>query len=115
MIGMLNIINFSEYQMKPLLFNLITQTILPFNELTMNISEGDRFGVGFNNTQLKDYSLIVTKVTFTNMKKITNEDIFKNGFLYKPSFLNYMKNFRNVENDSSIVKLDFKLIGGIDL
>ena len=107
---MLNSINFSAYQMKPLLYGLITQTILPFNDITMNIQEGDILGVSFNNTLLKDYSLLITNVTFTSMKKVNNEDISKNGFLYKPTFLEYIENFRNVKEEGSIVKLDFKLM-----
>ena len=106
---MLHSINFLGLQMKPLLYGLITQTILPFNDLTMNIHEGDVFGISFENTLFKDYSLVITNVTFTNLKNVTNADISNNGFIYKPSFLNYLREFRNVQEDSSIVKLDFKL------
>ena len=92
---MLNVLNFEEIQMKPLFCGLITQTIIPFNDITMNISEGDVFGISFNNVFFKNYSLIITNISFTNMKKITNEDICKNGFLYF---------------DDTIVKLDFELV-----
>lgn len=107
---MQNSINFDDLQMKPLLYNLITQTILPFNDLTMNISEGDVYGISFNNTLFKDYSLLITKVSITSLKKVTTKDISKNGFIYKPAFYNFMKTFRNVEKDDSIVKLDFELV-----
>ena len=109
---MLSYINFTGMQMKPLLFELITQTILPFNDLTMNISEGDKFGISFDNTPFKDYSLLITNVSFTSFKKITNKDMSANGFIYKPCFINFMENFRNISEEDSIVKLDFKLIKG---
>jgi hypothetical protein len=76
----------------------------------MNISEGDVFGISFNNDILRDYSLIVTNVTFTNLKKLSSKDISKNGFIYKPAFMTYLENHRNVKEGDSIVKIDFKLI-----
>ncbi len=107
---MQNSINFSDLQMKPLLYGLITQTILPFNQITMNIHKGDKFGISFNNTLFRDYSLLITNVKHTSLMKITNKDISKNGFIYRPAFMNFMKKFRNVEETDSIVKLDFELL-----
>ena len=99
-------------QMKPLLYGLINQTILPFNDLTMNITKGDVLGISFNNTLFKDYQLLITNVTHTNLKNITNKDISENGFIYKPAFLTFIKEFRGIEKNDSIVKLDFDLLGG---
>ena len=96
--------------MKPLLNNLITQTILPFNDITMNINEGDILGISFDNELLIDYSLLITNVSITSLKRISNKDISKNGFLYRPAFLDFMKNFRNVNSEDSVVKLDFELV-----
>ena len=112
---MLNIINFDNMQMKPLLYGLINQTILPFNDLTMNISKGDKLGISFNNTLFKDYQLLITNVTHTNLKNVTSKDISENGFIYKPAFLAFLKDFRDIEKNDSIVKLDFELIDGSDL
>ena len=102
-------INFDSWQMKPLLFGLITQVVLPFNNDTMNIEEGDVYGICFNSDEFRDYKLVVTNVTFTNLKKLSNKDISKNGFIYKPAFISFMKSFRNIGNDS-IVKVDFELM-----
>ena len=104
-------IDFDSLQMKPLLYELISQTVLPFNETTMNIKEGDVLDISFNNTSFKDYALLVTNVSFTSLDKLKNNDISKNGFVYRPAFINFMQSFRNVAaDDDSVVKLDFKLL-----
>ena len=104
-------IDFSDLQMKPLLYGLISQTILPFDDLTMNINEGDTLGITFNNTQFNDYRLLVTNVSVTSLKRVTSNDISRNGFLYKPAFFNFMQTHRCIGADDSIVKLDFELVG----
>ncbi len=104
------VIDFEGVQMKPLLYGLICQTLLPFNNATMGIKEGDRFEISFNNDVLKGYVLLVTNVSITSLGRVTNKDISRNGFVYKPAFLNFMKKSKNLEEDSSIVKLDFKLV-----
>lgn len=102
-------IDFSGWQMKSLLFGLIHQTILPFNEKSMNISVGDKMKITFDSVPFKNYFLLVTNVTFTDLSKISNKDMFENGFIYKPSFISFMKDFRNIDEGSSVVKVDFKL------
>ena len=106
----MNTVDFDDLQMKPLLYGLINQTILPFNESTMNISEGDMLGISFNDVPFKDYQLLVTNVSFTNLGKVKSNDVSRNGFVYKPSFLDYMRRSRNVGLEDSIVKLDFELV-----
>lgn len=106
----LEVIDFNDLQMKPLLYGLINQTILPLNDLTMNINKGDMLDISFNDKLFKDYKLLVTNVSLTNLEKVNSEDITRNGFVYKPSFLDYMKKSRNVGLEDSIVKLDFELV-----
>lgn len=103
-------VNFNGLQMKPLLLNLIHQTILPFDEETMNISAGDKLGISFDDIPFTNYYLLVTNVSLTNFNKITNKDMFENGFLYRPAFNTFMKYYRCVEKDTSIVKVDFKIV-----
>ena len=107
---MKNCIDFHNLQMKPLLCGLINQTVLPLNESTMSISEGDRFSISFNNTLFKDYSLLVTNVSLTSLDKVKSNDVSKNGFVYRPAFIDFMKESRNVGLNDSIVKLDFELV-----
>lgn len=104
------IIDFEDLQMKPLLYELITQTILPVNDFTMNISEGDSFDISFNNNLFRDYKLLVTNVSFTSLDKVRPVDVSKNGFIYRPAFINFMKSSKDIEEDDSVVKLDFKLV-----
>ena len=106
----MNTIDFDDLQMKPLLYGLINQTILPFNESTMNISEGDILGISFNDVPFKDYQLLVTNVSFTNLGKVKSNDVSRNGFVYKPAFIDFMKEVRNVSLEDSIVKVDFELV-----
>ncbi len=105
----LKVIDFNDLQMKPLLYGLINQTILPLNDLTMNINKGDMLDISFNDKLFKDYKLLVTNVSLTNLEKVSSEDITRNGFVYKPSFLDYMRRSRNVGLEDSVVKLDFEL------
>ena len=107
---MLDYIDFTGLQMKPLLINLIHQTILPLNENTMNITPGDTFGISFDNIPFTNYLIVVTSVSFTNFNNLNNKDMFENGFIYKPSFVSFMRNFRSIEADTSIVKIDFELV-----
>lgn len=106
----MNTVDFDDLQMKPLLYGLINQTILPFNESTMNISEGDMLGISFNDVPFKDYQLLVTNVSFTNLEKVKSNDVSRNGFVYRPAFIDFMKEVRNVSLEDSIVKVDFELV-----
>lgn len=103
-------VDFNGLQMKPLLFNLINQTILPFNDVTMNINEGDKLAISFDKIPFKNYFLLVTNVTFTSFNKLSNKDMFDNGFIYRPSFNAFMQKYRSIATDDSIVKLDFELV-----
>ena len=107
---MLKYIDFAGIQMKPLLFNLINQTILPFDNSSMDISVGDKFRISFDNIPFKNYFIFVTGVTITNFSNISNKDMFNCGFLYRPSFNSYMKKYKKIESNDSIVKLDFKVM-----
>ena len=107
----MNTIDFEELQMKPLLYGLINQTILPLNENTMNINEGDVISISFNDTLFKDYKLLVTNVSFTSLDKVKSNDVSKNCFVYRPAFLTFMQDEKGVGLEDSIVKLDFKLMG----
>lgn len=106
----MNVIDFDDLQMKPLLYNLITQTILPMNDFTINISKGDSFDISFNDTLFKDYRLLVTNVSFTSLEKVGSSDVSKNGFVYKPALINFLKDCKDIGNEDSIVKLDFELV-----
>lgn len=106
----MNTVDFDDLQMKPLLYGLISQVILPFDDLTMNINEGDVCGITFNNNRFRDYNLLITNVSVTSLKRVTNNDISRNGFVFKPAFLNFMQTHRSIDADDSIVKLDFELV-----
>lgn len=108
---MLKTIDFDDLMMKPLLFGLITQTILPVNEDTLSIAKNDVINISFNNVDFRDYNLLVDNVSFTSLSKLTNKDISKNGFLYKKAFYKFIGEFRNIKSDTgSIVKIDFSLV-----
>ena len=108
---MLRTIDFDDLMMKPLLFGLITQTILPVTDDTLGIAKDDIIGISFNNINFRDYNLLVNNVSFTSLSKLTNKDISKNGFIYKKAFYNFIGEFRNIKNDTeSIVKIDFSLV-----
>ena len=105
MVGL--IIDFSAQQTKFVLEGLINQTILPVNEETLQIKKSMKLPISFEGMNFKDYQLQVCDVKITSADKLTNEDIFKNGFLYKPSFLEFLE-AKGVGN-GSVVKVDFRL------
>ena len=100
------IIDFSAQQTKFVLEGHINQTILPVTEETLKIKKCDKLPIRFEGMNFKDYQLLVCDVKVTSVDKLTNEDIFKNGFLYKPSFLEFLE-AKGV--DGSVVKVDFRL------
>ena len=104
------IVDFSAQQTIFVLEGMITQTILPCNDFTREIKKGDEFMVSFEGMVLSDYLLKVEKVSITGLRKVSNDDVFKNGFLYKPAFFEFMKH-KGVFEEDTVVKLDFKLKG----
>ena len=49
-------------------------------------------------------------MSFTNLGKVKSNDVSRNGFSYRPAFLTFMKEVRNVSLEDSIVKVDFELV-----
>lgn len=106
----MNVVNFNEIQTRMVLEGNITQIIIPFNDMTMNFKKGDIVGVSFGGIFFKDYKLKILKKSVTSLKKISREDMFKNGFLYKPFFYDYMLKEFGVTEEDTVIKLDFEMV-----
>lgn len=105
------IVDFSSQQTKFVLEGLITQTVLPFSDFTKDIKEGDRFPVSFDGMILSDYFVLVTGVSIAKLKNTSNDDVFKNGFIYKPAFFKYVQS-KGIVLEDTVVKIDFTLEKG---
>lgn len=106
-------LSFNAMQTRLVLEGLITQIIIPFNEELNNISAGDVCGISFGGIFFKNYQAEIIKKSVTSLQRVTSEDMFKNGFLYKPFFFDFMRDEYGVNNEDTVVKLDFKLIEGV--
>lgn len=102
------IIDFSSLQTKLLLEGLITQTVIPCNA-EENIQKGDLCCISFDGIHLQGYALKVENVTITNIGKLSSKDIFNNGFLYKPFFLDFVKQ-KGMSESTTIRKIDFEIV-----
>lgn len=103
------VIDFSALETRLVLEGMITQKVLPYNEETRNLKRGDVCNISFNGLQFKDYCLRIVNVTITSLAKLSNQDLFDEGFLYKPFFLDWMRE-KGFEVDDTIIKADFELV-----
>ena len=103
------IVDFSALQSKLVLEGLITQTVLPFDEESRMLERDDVCEVSFAGLLFKGYSLKVNNVSVTSLAKLSNKDIFDNGFLYKPFFIEFMQG-KGIVEDDTVVKVDFELL-----
>ena len=87
----------------------ITQTIIPFNDETMDIRKGDVCDISFARIPFKDYKLLVEGTSVTSIQKLSNQDLSKNGFIYRPFFEKFMMQ-RGIQCDDTVIKVDFKVV-----
>ena len=102
-------LNFQALQVKLVLQKMITQTIIKYEDNTRTLKQGDIIGICFENEKFKNYKAKIKKVKRTGLNKIKNEDIFKNGFLYKPHFLQFCKE-KGIGEEDTILLVDFELV-----
>lgn len=100
-------IDFDPLFTKLVLEGGISQTVLPFDD-AKDLQKGDVLDVSFGGMRFKNYQLQVCGLSVTSLKKLTYQDIFKQGFLYKPFFLKFMEE-KGFDADETILKIDFKL------
>lgn len=101
--------NFSKEQSKFVNDGRISQIVLPLNDETMNIRGGQKFKIFFDGILFSDKLAYVEGVKRTNLSKLTSKDIIRNGFEYKPFFLEHYAE-KGIGEDDSIVAVDFSLV-----
>ena len=106
---MINAIDFKAEQVKLLLTGLISQTVLGYDDDTMKLQSGMVIPISFEGELFRNYLLKIKDIRITSIRKLSNKDIFLNGFLYKPHFVNYMK-LRGFNPDDTILRINFELI-----
>lgn len=87
----------------------ITQTCLKLDDVTMHIRKGEIYDIFFDNIRLSDKFLMVEKVRKTNLYRLSSRDIQKNGFEYRPFFIEHYAR-KGISEDDSVVAVDFSLI-----
>ena len=102
------IVDFSPIEAKLVLDGGITQKVLPYDSETENLKKGDCCRISFNKIVFKDSCLEVCNVSVTSIDKLSNHDLFEQGFLYKPFYVDWMR-AEGFNEDDTIVKLDFKV------
>lgn len=102
-------VDFSQLQTKLVLEGLITQTVLPFDETSQKLKKNDICHISFEGLLFRNYNLKVSNVSVTSLKRLSNQDLFDEGFLYRPYFFEYMQS-KGVNENDTVVKVDFKVI-----
>ena len=103
-------VDFDSTMTRLVIEELITQTVVPFNDETMDLRKGDVCRISFAGLEFKDYRLLVCNTSVTSLAKLSNQDLFCQGFLYRPFFEKFMLQ-RGVAVDDTVIKVDFKVIG----
>lgn len=104
------IVDFDSTLTRLVLEEMVTQTVLPFNDETMDLRKGDVLEFSFAGLVFRDYRLLVCNTSVTSLGKLSNQDLFCQGFLYRPFFEKFMLQ-RGVAVDDTVIKVDFKVIG----
>lgn len=102
-------INFYDLQVTPLLHKLITQTIVKYDDNTKDFHKGEIVPITFEDELFKNYKVKIEKVKRTGINKLSNSDIVKNGFLYKPHFLKFYED-KGISEEDTILQIDFVLL-----
>ena len=101
-------IDFNKHQTRLVLEGLITQVVLP-HDPTQNIEIGDTYPIRFGGLEFTDSYIEIINVKRTTVKQLSHIDAFKNGYSFKPFFLEYLKE-QGLGEDDAILKVDFRLL-----
>ena len=105
------IVDFDSTLTRLVIEELITQTVLPFDDDSRDLKKGDICNISFAGMEFKDYRLLVCNTSVTSLEKLSNADLFKQGFLYRPFYNDFIKKTKGLAEEDTIVKVDFKVIG----
>lgn len=104
------VVDFDSTMTRLVVEEMITQTVVPFNDETMDLRKGDVCKISFAGLEFKDYHLLICNASVTSLAKLSNQDLFCQGFLYRPFYEKFMLQ-RGIGRDDTVVKLDFKVVG----
>ena len=105
------IVDFDSTLTRSVIEELITQTVLPFDDDSRDLKKGDVCNISFAGMEFKDYRLLVCNTSVTSLGKLSNQDLFKQGFLYRPFYYDFIKKTKGLAEEDTIVKVDFKVVG----
>lgn len=105
---MLKSIDFPAEHVKLVLTGLITQKVLKYNNDSLDLMKGMTMPLSFEGEIFRDYQIYIENIRITSLNKLSNNDVFLNGFLYKPHFLRYMED-KGFKPDDTIIRINFRL------
>ena len=103
------IINFNKHQTRLVLEGLVTQIILPHDPNSNPIKTGDKCPISFGGLEFNDSYIEIVNVKKTSVKQLNHIDAFKNGYSFKPFFIEHL-NEKGLGEDDVVLKVDFRLI-----
>ena len=101
------IIDFNKHQTRLVLEGLVTQVILQ-HDPTKKIQAGDKCPFSFEGLELNDSFIEIVNVKKTTVKQLGHIDAFKNGYSFKPFFLEHLKE-QGFSEDDVVLKVDFRM------
>lgn len=101
-------INFNKHQTRLVLEGLVTQVVLPYDP-TENLEIGDKYPISFGGMEFNDSYIEIVNVKKTTVKQLGHIDAFKNGYSFKPFFIEHLKE-QGFSEDDVVLKVDFRLI-----
>lgn len=101
-------INFNKHQTRLVLEGLVTQVVLP-HDPTENLEIGDKYPISFGGLEFNDSFIEIVNVKKTTVKQLGHIDAFKNGYSFKPFFIEHLKE-QGFSEDDVVLKVDFRLI-----
>ncbi len=99
------LIDFDKHQTRLILEGIVTQTILPANSI---VNEGDILPIRFGGLEFKDSFVEVLSVKRTSVKHLSHIDAFKEGYCFKPFFIEHLRE-KGFTDDDAVLKVDFKI------
>lgn len=104
---MMKSLDFKGFQCVPFFNGLITQKVILESDYNHSFEKGMIVPVSFDGLIVKDTYVQICNVSITSLEKLTNKDMISEGFLYKKHFYEFLKTFYNIEEHSTVMKLDF--------
>lgn len=104
-------LSFSHLEANLIIHELITQTVVKYDDFH-RIQKGDVFPLVIEGLECKNFMIYVDNIRITSIGKLSNEDVYKNGYMYRPHFISSMFRKGITANDV-VLKIDFRVLKNV--